>query len=412
MQVLPVIYFAYMFISIYFLVLTLLIYFKNKETLFFYPPITKHYSISVAIPCYNEEETIESTVRAVMDIDYDNICEVLVINDGSKDSSLEVLKKLLKEFKGKLKIINKQNSGKADSLNTALKFSKGDLFVVIDADSYPSKDSFSKIVGFFDDPKVGSATVTCFAKNKNTFLEKLQVIDYKAISFARKLLQYLESIYVIPGPLGMYRKKALEDIGGFDKNNLTEDIEATWHLIHNGWKIRMSLASQVLTTTPNKFKFWYGQRRRWSIGGLQCLNKYKKCFLRRGMLGMFIIPFFSFGLTLGLIGIGIFLYIFIKGFLRNYLFAKYATDLGVPILTMNQFLITPSVLNYFGIVLFFLFLFFTIFVLSVMKDNVLEKQSFFNILFYMTVYLTSQVLFLIVGVWSITRGRKIWGSKK
>jgi biofilm PGA synthesis N-glycosyltransferase PgaC len=400
-----------MFVSIYFLILVLLVYFKNKRTFFEYPQITKNYSVSVIIPAYNEEDTIEDTVKAVMNIDYSNISEIIVVNDGSKDYTLKILKSLKIKYKN-LKIFDKENSGKADSLNQAVKICKGELVAVVDADSYPEKDSFSKIIGFFDDSRVGAATVSCFARNRKNFLEKLQVIDYKAISFVRKLLQYLESIYVIPGPLGMYRKKALLDIAGFDKNNLTEDIEATWHLIHNGWKIRMSLASQVSTTTPAKFKPWYAQRRRWAIGGLQCLNKYKSCMLKKGMLGYFIIPFFGLGLFLGLIGIAIFLYLFARRTISSFLMAKYSLAVDVPLLTASEIFITPSVLNYLGIVLFVMFLFFTFFVLSVMKDRMLGKQSFFNVIFYMTVYTMSQTLFLVVGAWNILIGKKIWGSKK
>jgi cellulose synthase/poly-beta-1,6-N-acetylglucosamine synthase-like glycosyltransferase len=400
-----------MFVSIYFLILVLLVYFKNKRTFFEYPQITKNYSVSVIIPAYNEEDTIEDTVKAVMNIDYSNISEIIVVNDGSKDNTLKILKSLKIKYKN-LKIFDKENSGKADSLNQAVKICKGELVAVVDADSYPEKDSFSKIIGFFDDSRVGAATVSCFARNRKNFLEKLQVIDYKAISFVRKLLQYLESIYVIPGPLGMYRKKALLDIAGFDKNNLTEDIEATWHLIHNGWKIRMSLASQVSTTTPAKFKPWYAQRRRWAIGGLQCLNKYKSCMLKKCMLGYFIIPFFGLGLFLGLIGIAIFLYLFARRTISSFLMAKYSLAVDVPLLTASEIFITPSVLNYLGIVLFVMFLFFTFFVLSVMKDRMLGKQSFFNVIFYMTVYTMSQTLFLVVGAWNILIGKKIWGSKK
>jgi cellulose synthase/poly-beta-1,6-N-acetylglucosamine synthase-like glycosyltransferase len=400
-----------MFVSIYFLILVLLVYFKNKRTFFEYPQITKNYSVSVIIPAYNEEDTIEDTVKAVMNIDYSNISEIIVVNDGSKDYTLKILKSLKIKYKN-LKIFDKENSGKADSLNQAVKICKGELVAVVDADSYPEKDSFSKIIGFFDDSRVGAATVSCFARNRKNFLEKLQVIDYKAISFVRKLLQYLESIYVIPGPLGMYRKKALLDIAGFDKNNLTEDIEATWHLIHNGWKIRMSLASQVSTTTPAKFKPWYAQRRRWAIGGLQCLNKYKSCMLKKCMLGYFIIPFFGLGLFLGLIGIAIFLYLFARRTISSFLMAKYSLAVDVPLLTASEIFITPSVLNYLGIVLFVMFLFFTFFVLSVMKDRMLGKQSFFNVIFYMTVYTMSQTLFLVVGAWNILIGKKIWGSKK
>jgi len=397
-----------MFLSFYFLVLGLLIYFKNRKELFDHPKMTKEYSISVLVPAYNEERTIKDTIEHIFNADYNGFLEVLAINDGSSDGTLDVLKSLLKKYKGRLKIINKKNSGKADSLNKSLKYAKGELICIIDADSYPHKDAFKKLVGWFDNEKTGIATAACVPRNRTTLLEKMQVIEYKVIAFTRKLLGYVDSIYVAPGSMTLYRKKVLDEIGGFDSKNMTEDVEATWNAIKHKWEVRMSLDAVVTTTTPNRIKPWFTQRRRWSVGGLQTIIKYKNSFLRNGMLGYFIIPFFAMGFILGLLGIGIFLYLTSRRFLRNYLITKYSVEIGVPVLTMNELLITPSVLNYFGVVLFVLFFFFNLFVLSIMKDNVLEKQSFFNMLFYMTLYLMIYPLTTIMALNHVIRKKNVW----
>lgn len=407
MQILPFIYFTYMFISFYLLVFTILLYLKNKKVLFFSPPLTKNYSLSVLVPAYNESKTIADTIEHIFDSDYP-VTEVLVVNDGSTDNTLLVLKGLISKYKGKLKILNKENSGKADSLNKALKFAKGELIAVVDADSYPSKTAFTKLIGFFDNPNVGITTAACIPRNRRTLLEKMQVIEYKVIAFTRKLLGYVDSIYVAPGSLSVYRKKAVLDVGGFDTKNITEDVEMTWRLLRGGWDVKMALGAIVTTTTPNKIKSWFVQRRRWSVGGLQTLIKYKKSLMRHGMLGYFIVPYFAMGFILGLLGLGILAYLTTRRVLRNYLLAKYSIELGVPVLTMNELLITPSVLNYFGIVLFVLFLFFTLFVLAIMKDSVLEKQSFFNLMFYMTIYLLIYPITTILAVDHVIRGKMVW----
>jgi cellulose synthase/poly-beta-1,6-N-acetylglucosamine synthase-like glycosyltransferase len=407
MEILPFVYLAYMFVSFYFLILTLLLYFKNKKYLFFYPKPTKFYDVSVIVPVFNEEKTISKTLEYIFGINYKNLKKVFVVNDGSKDNTLQILKSLQPIYGRRLEIINKKNSGKADSVNYALKFVKTELVAVVDADSYPEKDSLLKMVGFFDDAEVGAVTPSCTPRNKVKFIENMQDLEYRVIAFTRKLLEFIESIYVVTGTLGLYRKKALDDIGGFDKENITEDIEATWHLISKGWKVRMSLDARITTEVPSNIRPWFIQRRRWAIGGLQCIIKYRHYFFKKGILGIFIVPFFTLGLILGLLGMVIFSYVSVKRIISYYLTMKYSVSIEAPILTLDRLYFSPSVLNYFGIVLFVLFLLFNLYVLAVIKDNV-KKQSFFNLLFYMTIYLLVYPITLIEAIRHLLEGKKIW----
>ena len=137
------------------------------------------------------------------------------------------------------------------------------------------------MIGFFDDSKVGAVTSTVLVRNRNNFILKLQSIEYKVIKFSRKLLEFLDSIYVTPGPLAIYRKSAFDKVKGFDENNLTEDIEITWHLQLKGYKIKMSVPSRVYCVSPTRIKEWINQRNRWNIGGLQTVSKYRKNFLKK-----------------------------------------------------------------------------------------------------------------------------------
>jgi cellulose synthase/poly-beta-1,6-N-acetylglucosamine synthase-like glycosyltransferase len=406
METLPIIYLGYMFISIYFLSLFLSLYLKNRKELFDYPETKKKYTISVLVPAYNEEKTIENTIKSIFSSAY-SVKELIVLNDGSKDDTGKIVKKLLKKYPA-LKLINKENSGKGDSLNQGLKIAKGELVAVVDADSYPANNSFGKMIGFFDDSSVGAATCVFVPRNRNNFLEKLQVIEYNVIAFTRKLLGYVDAIYVTPGPLALYRKSALEKIGGFSTKNMTEDIEATWHLAYEGYKRKMCLATYATTTVPNKFKPWYKQRRRWNIGGLQCISQYKGCFLKKGMLGFFILPFFVMQLFLGLIGLTIFFYLITTRIISNYIFAKYSIDVGTPLVTMNDFFITPSFLNYLGVILFIAGTVFTIMLLVVMKEKILRKQNIFNMFFYFIFYLSIYPFIMIAAIYHFFKGTGTW----
>jgi len=409
MDFLPYVYLGYMFISLYMLSMFLIIYLKNKKDIFSYPKAKKKYTMSFLVPAYNEANTLADTLKHIFAIDYP-IFEVIVINDCSKDNSKDILKKLSRKYK-ELKIINHtKNIGKAGSLNDALKIAKGELIAVVDADSYPDSDSIRKMAGFFNDEKVGGVSVPVVARNKNKFIEKLQGIEYKMIGLTRKLLDYVDSIYVTPGPLALYRKSALDDVGGFDENNMTEDIEITWHLTHNSWKRRMCLATSVSSTVPDKIKGWFKQRRRWNVGGLQCISKYKNSLfdLKKGMLGFFIIPFFIISTFLGLLGLSIFFYLITKRLISQYLFTKYSIIANTPLLTLNDFYITPSILNYLGVALFILGLIFLFIVFAVLKERIFKKENILHIPFYMIIYMAFYPFIMIAAIIHMIKGKRVW----
>jgi cellulose synthase/poly-beta-1,6-N-acetylglucosamine synthase-like glycosyltransferase len=374
--------------------------------MFDFPKTQKRYSVSVLVPAFNEQGTIKDTIDAIFRIDYP-IEELIVINDGSTDKTREIVEKLKKKY-NKLKLINKENTGKADSLNAGIKIAKGELVVVVDADSYPAEDSFSKLAGYFDDEKVGAATCVFIPRNKKTFFERLQDIEYHVIAFTRKLLGYVDAIWVTPGPLAMYRKSSLEEIGGFDRNNITEDIEIAWALTGAGYRREMCLDTHATTTVPSKLKGWYRQRRRWNIGGLQCILKYKKYFFRKGMLGAFILPLFTIQLFLGVLGLGVFLYVNIRKIISDYLLAAYSIPTGVPVLTMNNLMVTPSFLNYLGIILFAAGFTFTIIVLIIMKSGVLKRQNLFTLLFYFLVYLSIYPILTVIAIYNFIKKNYKW----
>ena len=402
------VYLVYMFVIIYILTLIILIFLRNKDTFYSYPEAKKRYKISFIVPAYNEEGTLKETIKHIQKIDYKDIVEIIIVNDCSSDNTLKIAKELRKKD-NKIKIIDNQiNLGKAGSMNRALKLAKGEVIAIVDADSYPAEDSVKKMVGFLDDPKVGVVTCQILARNREGFLGNLQGIEYRSIVFTRKLMEYIDSIYVTPGPLALYRKKALEEIKGFDEKNMTEDVEATWHLALNGWSRKMSAQATVTTTVPTKFKDWWRQRRRWTIGGLQTLSRYFKYIGKKGMLGGFIVPFFASGLFLGLIGLCIFFYLVIKTIISRYLIAKYSFISSTSALTLNELYITPDFLNIVGITLFIFSFFYTIVILSYLNDHTPRKQNILNILFYSTLYLLLYPFFIIDGTYHFFKGKAKW----
>lgn len=397
-KILPFIYLGYMFISVYFLSFYFLLYLRNRHLLWTSAKLEKKYSVSVLIPAYNEQDSIKATVKHVLDSDYDNIKEILILNDGSTDSTKDVAEKLAKQY-SKVRVINKKNSGKADSLNYGIKIAKSELIAVVDADSYPRKDAIRKLVAYFSDDKVGASTCPILVRNKNKFFEKLQAIEYAAIAITRKLLEAVDAIYVTPGPLALYRKKALQEIGGFDPNNMTEDIEITWNLTAAGWKRKMCLTTKVTTSVPEKFRLWFRQRKRWSVGGMQTVWKYRHHFFKRDtMIGHFILPFFVLSTFLGLVGLGIFTYLILSRIIRQYFLVQFSFVAQTAVVSLDRFYFTPSVLNYLGIVLFLMGSIFTFFVLMLMKEDIFKRQNIFVLLIYLTVYLAIYPFIMVAAL--------------
>jgi cellulose synthase/poly-beta-1,6-N-acetylglucosamine synthase-like glycosyltransferase len=409
METLTVIYLVYIFIAFYFLFLFILIYIQNKKYIFYYPKPNKDYSLSIVIPCYNEGKTIEETVKSVLNAGYKNLKKVIVVDDCSKDNSYEIIKKLEKKYPLVMAVQTPKNTGNAaGSKNYGARFVNTELIGFTDGDSYIERGSMNKMVGFFNDEKVGSVTSSVLVHNRDSFIEKVQSIEYKVIKFSRKLLEFIDSIYVTPGPLGIFRKSAFDKIGGFDVNNLTEDIEITWHLQTEGYKVRMSVLARAYTVAPSKIKDWMKQRNRWNIGGLQTIGKYRKNWFKKGMLGNFILPFFVFSWVIGLFGLFVFVYRFLSGFILKLFSTTYSVETQTALFRFNDINLTPNILVFFGLIIFFLGLWFTFVALSNMKESNHKRENVFVIGFYMLFYVLAYPIILISSGYKFLRGYRKW----
>jgi cellulose synthase/poly-beta-1,6-N-acetylglucosamine synthase-like glycosyltransferase len=404
------VFFFYMFVGLYMTLLMIIIYIRGRDKMFSYPA-SKPEPVSIVVPCYNEGENIGRTIESLLSMDYPkNMLEVIIVDDKSSDNSVEVARRYARKYQNVRVIVNKRNSGgAAEPTNIGVKAAKYDYIAVADADSTPDRDALLKMIGFIqEDKSVGAVTCSVLARNPKSFMQRVQAIEYSIIAWTRKLLDYVDSVYVTPGPFALYRKKILLEIGLFDTKNMTQDIEVVWRMISHGYKARMCLSARVYSETPTKFSKWFRQRVRWNIGGNQCILKYKSLFFKKGMLGAFIIPYFTFSMFLGLFGIGLFCYLMVRKFLVFYLASKYSIYASATILRLQDLTFSPSILNYFGAVLFLLGLFFTIFGIGTMKLEKSHKGNVFNLLFYSLVYLTLYPLLQVVAVYKMIRGGYNW----
>ena len=405
------VFFFYMFIGLYMLIFLTIVFFQNRKNLFSYPEAKKLEGVSIVMPCYNEAERVGEAIESLLRLDYPkDKLEIIIVDDQSKDNSVEVIQKYVDKYENVRLIINSRNSGgAAEPTNIGIKNSKYDYIAVADADSMPKKDVLKKMIGFLqEDSKVGAVTCSVLVRNPRKFIQKLQAIEYASISFSRKLLDFVDAVYVTPGPFALYKKNVLLEVGLFDTKNLTQDIEIIWRLLKHGYKAKMCLDTSVHSYSPERFKSWFRQRVRWSIGGTQTLIKHRNELFKKRMLGFFVIPFFAISTFLGLLGLSIFIYLIVKKFLIYYLVTKYSIYGGTALFYLQDVNVSPSILNYFGVILFILGVFFTIFGLFVVKDKELGNNKFFNIAFYMIIYLTIYPVILVFALYKLATGKYSW----
>ncbi len=410
METVILIYLILMFIALYFFSFFIILTFRNRHALLSYPKPKKIYSTTLIIPAHNEEAGIEETVKCAEDLDYpkDKI-EIIVVNNASEDKTKEIVTKLLGKYKN-LKLLECSTLGKAHAINLGIKNAKGELIGVIDADSFPSSNSLGKLTGYFNDPQMGAVTSFVTVRNKDeNFFAKIQSLEYVVMGWNKKMLDFIGAIYVTNGPLSLYRKSFLNQIGGFDPKSITEDIEVTWNMLHHNYKTALCFDADVSTITPHKFKKWFNQRVRWGIGGLQAISKYKKDYFKKGIFGSFIIPYISFSILLSLFAFIFSSYLLIKYILTRFLTVSYSISTQSSVFSFNELNLHPSVTIFYFVIMFSMSILYSNYILKTVKyEKNLSVGKFFNLLFYVLVYLTLYPLIWFVSIYRFVKKDYRW----
>ena len=239
------------------------------------PEIEGNPMVSILVPCHNEEECIEDTIRYLEIQTYRNF-EIIAIDDASRDRTGEILRDLQKEF-GNLRVITlKSNQGKGTGLTMAAMASKGEFLVGIDADALLDPSAVKWILWHFvNSPRVGAVTGNPKVRNRTTFLAKIQVGEYSTIiGMIKRTQRILGKIYTVSGVVAAFRKKALLEVGWWSNNMVTEDIDVSWKLQLDHWDIRYEEKALCWILVPETLKGIFKQRLRWAQGGNEVLIKY------------------------------------------------------------------------------------------------------------------------------------------
>ncbi len=294
--------------------------------------------ISVVIPAYNEQVSIASTVLSALALDYPDF-EVLVINDGSTDRTLEILWQELdlvpsndrpepalatqteravfvSRTEPRLRVVDKRNSGKADALNTGINWSTRELVCAIDADVLLERDALIELAlpfacdrrmvatGGMIRPLNGCRVMdgkVAAVDLPGRWLERFQLLEYlRAFGIGRLFFNWVNAHLIISGALGLFRRSLLIACGGYQVHAIGEDMELVVrlhrHLRNSGRHGRMIFAADALcwTELPQRLGELGEQRTRWHQGLLTTLRLHRAMLFRwryRGV-GLLAFPYF------------------------------------------------------------------------------------------------------------------------
>ncbi len=264
--------------------------------------------VSVVVPAWNEEVGLVKTVRTILGSSYRNT-EVIVINDGSTDSSDKRMREFMVEYEAEHKHEEdripilykyKENGGKGHALNDGIRMSTGDIIISIDADCVLLPSTIANFVAHFENRNVMAAVGNVKVGNQQSLLETLQYLEFLFSFYFKKADSLLNTIYIIGGAAGAFRRSVFEDIGLYSSENITEDIDLSVRIQKAGMRIVYAADAIVYTEGANTLKGLAAQRLRWKRGRFQTFLEHKSLFFSEGerhnkILSWFVLPLALFG---------------------------------------------------------------------------------------------------------------------
>lgn len=273
------------------IILSLLNRFKIKRR---YKPISKKYKpfVTIVVPSYNEGKVIIGSVESLLQSDYRNI-EIIIVDDGSTDDTWEIAQSLADKHK-KVRAIHQMNGGKSAALNNAIAQSYGEIVICVDADTIFPPQTLTNLIRHFEDPKVGAVAGVVKVGNMQSMVTRWQALEYMlSITIERNAHAFMNSIMIVPGACGAWRKAAIIEAGGLSHSTLAEDCDLTLSVQKLAkYKILQDNDAVSYTEAPQKIKPLIKQRFRWTFGNIQALWKHRDMIFDRqyGMLGSWVMP--------------------------------------------------------------------------------------------------------------------------
>ncbi|MEO8033500.1 MAG: glycosyltransferase [Acidobacteriota bacterium] len=245
--------------------------------------------VSVVIAAYNEEKVISRTIEAVLASDYSPL-DIVIVDDGSRDDTSGEVQRRFGRLPN-VRVVRQENGGKAAALNQGIGLATGEIIVALDADTLFKRDTIRLLVRRLADPRVGAVAGNVKVGNRINPLTYWQAIEYvTSQNLDRRAYSFLNSVSVVPGAVGAWRREAIIQAGGYTTDTMAEDMDLTWRIRRIGWRIDTDSEAIGYTEAPDSFRALFKQRFRWAFGTLQCLWKHRRALGRYGWFGRAMLP--------------------------------------------------------------------------------------------------------------------------
>jgi biofilm PGA synthesis N-glycosyltransferase PgaC len=230
--------------------------------------------VSILIPCFNEGEHALETIGAALAQRYPSI-EVIAINDGSSDNTGQVLDGLA-ATEPRLRVLHlAHNQGKAVALRMGALAARSEYLVCIDGDALLDRDAAAYLVApLIDNPRVGAVTGNPRIRTRSTLIGRVQVGEFSSIiGLIKRTQRVYGRVFTVSGVIAAFRRSALNRIGYWSADMITEDIDVSWQLQLDHWSIFYEPRALCWILMPETLRGLWKQRLRWAQGGAEVLLK-------------------------------------------------------------------------------------------------------------------------------------------
>lgn len=290
-----VIFYVLTFLAVYVQVFFLVTFLENRKKIITRKgeiKLDSYPGVTIIVPCWNEENTVEKTVLSLMDLNYPKEkLQIFLIDDGSTDNTYNQLLKF--EKYPNIKVFTKANGGKHTALNLGLENLETPYIGCLDADSVADKESLIRLMSYFqNDKNLMAIAPSIIVTNAKTILQQAQKAEYYMAVYIKKMLGFLGAIHVTPGPLTIFKREVFDNLGNYNHAHNTEDMEIAYRMQKNHYKIDQCNDAYVYTNTPATVLKLYKQRLRWIYGFINNTIDYKDVLMKRkyGNFALFTVP--------------------------------------------------------------------------------------------------------------------------